>query len=95
MTRNSPPHLYLVKQKPDPMSLLNHLMIALCESYNLDLTKTTSRLQNLIIELQREVVAENMDHQDFHALANFITRIAESDEKTIKEFVQYVEQATP
>lgn len=74
------------------MALLTHLMMALCESYHLDLTKTTETLQRLITDLKSDVAENNMGHDEFDTLADFVIRIANSDGKTIKEFLQYVDK---
>lgn len=94
MQSQSDSHLLLVSDRSDPMTLLTHLVMALCESHNLDLTETTEKLQHLIVELRDDVVKKKMDHDEFNILASFITRIANSDEKTIEEFLQYVETTT-
>lgn len=87
-------HLRLVSNRSDPTALLTYLMMALCESHHLELDATMNKLQKLIIELKNDVAEKNMDHDEFNAMANFITRIANSDEKTINEFLQYVDKTT-
>lgn len=79
------------KKSATPENILSKLTMALTETHELRLRETEENLRNLIIDFCHEVKEKNLDEGDFEAIAVFIIKVLQNNEKTIHEFLQILE----